>query len=109
VEIKIPLIDYKDAKVISGLEDLVILHPDHLEYKWKCTLDLSGEDHIGITSQKGRKVILKEYIFGAEAYWSISHERYVATLDTNFSPCWVFATMKEAETFQDKILTWLKA
>lgn len=106
-DFKISLIDYKDGRIIEGLDDLIVFHEKYIEYKWKCSVELTDGDVKLKVDYQGCRATLKDSISSVQAYWSAQHERYVCDLAIGDSPCWMFKTMKEAVGLKDLILKWL--
>lgn len=106
-EHKIKLIDFKNNRIISGLDDFVALHEKHLEYKWKCYIEITDEDGKREVEYMGQRFVLKEMICGVEAFWSDTRERYCTTLIGADNSCWIFETMAEAVKMKQKVQDWL--
>lgn len=108
-QIKVKQIDYKNATILSGLDDLIMLDDNYLEYKWSVHVGITEEGDIKKEKYQGQKFLLKRHIAGVDCFWSNQHERWITSpiVAHGESPCWIFETLKEALEVKDKIAAWL--
>ena len=110
MEIKIPLIDFKDTEILGGEPDLCILSDNYIEHKWKTHSRHTEELPHREVNYVGTTVYLKKFIIGVNAGYDTKTDRYdVRILTTNPAEelIYLFGTLKDALELKSKIQKWL--